>query len=164
MLPAAIPATVVAAASFDDAIAITGYTLFINLAVQGGSSTAWNVAHGPLSIVFGVLAGGLAGLFCSATKLWSNPIKRTFVMFLTGERASCISVHTSSLPSSYLRFFFPSNQAHLCRCYSLHACGLPFFGLIERTVCHSPRWFCAKLEEADAQTGPAFLENPGKNA
>lgn len=83
---AAIPATVVAAASFDDAIAITGYTLFINLAVQGGGNTGWNVAHGPLSIVFGVLAGGLAGLFCSATKLWSNPIKRTFVMFLTGER------------------------------------------------------------------------------
>ncbi|EIE25667.1 hypothetical protein COCSUDRAFT_46326 [Coccomyxa subellipsoidea C-169] len=79
----AIPATVVAAASFDDAIAITGYTLFINLAVQGHSNTAWNVAHGPLSIIFGVLAGGLAGLFCSATKLWSNPIKRTFVMFLT---------------------------------------------------------------------------------
>ena len=81
---AAIPATVVAAASFDDAIAITGYTLFINLAVRSGGSTAWDVMHGPLSIVFGILAGGLAGLFCSATNLWNNNTKRTIVMFLTG--------------------------------------------------------------------------------
>ncbi|BDA43853.1 Sodium/hydrogen exchanger 9B2 [Coccomyxa sp. Obi] len=78
-----IPATVVAAASFDDAIAITGYTLFINLAVRGGGNTVWDVMHGPLSIVFGVLAGGLAGVFCSATNLWNNNLKRTLVMFLT---------------------------------------------------------------------------------
>lgn len=85
-----IPATVVAAASFDDAIAITGYTLFINLAVNlaAGSdgSTGWNVAHGPLSIAFGTLAGILAGGVCSLTKLWNNPLKRTLVMFLTGAR------------------------------------------------------------------------------
>jgi len=31
---AEIPKTVVAAASFDDMIAITGYTIFINIAVQ----------------------------------------------------------------------------------------------------------------------------------
>ncbi len=74
----------VAAASFDDAIAITGYTLFINLAVRRGGNTAWDVMHGPLSIIFGILAGGLAALFCSATNLWNNNIKRTLVMFLTG--------------------------------------------------------------------------------
>ena len=82
-LPAAIPATVVAAASFDDAIAITGYTLFINLAVRGGGSTAWSVAHGPLSLLFGVLAGLVAGFLCSITKLWDNSFKRTLVVFFT---------------------------------------------------------------------------------
>jgi NhaP-type Na+/H+ or K+/H+ antiporter len=76
---------VVAAASFDDAIAITGYTLFINLAVHGEGNTVWNVMHGPLSIIFGILAGILAGMFCSVTKLWNNPVKRTMVMFFTGE-------------------------------------------------------------------------------
>ena len=80
---AAIPATVVAAASFDDAIAITGYTLFINLAVRGGGNTAWSVAHGPLSLLFGVLAGLVAGFLCSITKLWDNSLKRTLVVFFT---------------------------------------------------------------------------------
>ncbi len=73
----------VAAASFDDAIAITGYTLFINLAVRSSSGTAWSVAHGPLSLLFGVLAGLLAGLLCSITKLWDNSFKRTLVVFFT---------------------------------------------------------------------------------
>ena len=80
---AAIPATVVAAASFDDAIAITGYTLFINLAVRGGGNPTWSVMHGPLSLIFGVLAGILAGFMCSITKLWDNSFKRTLVMFFT---------------------------------------------------------------------------------
>ncbi|BDA47432.1 hypothetical protein COCOBI_10-2800 [Coccomyxa sp. Obi] len=49
-----IPATVVAAASFDDAIAITGYTLFINLAVRSGGNTVRDVTYGhcPLCLVF----------------------------------------------------------------------------------------------------------------
>ena len=78
-----IPATVVAAASFDDAIAITGYTLFINLAVRSGGSPVWSVMHGPLSLLFGVLAGILAGVMCSITKLWDNSFKRTLIMFFT---------------------------------------------------------------------------------
>ena len=80
---AVIPATVVAAASFDDAIAITGYTLFINLAVRSGGSPVWSVMHGPLSLLFGVLAGILAGVMCSITKLWDNSFKRTLIMFFT---------------------------------------------------------------------------------
>ena len=80
---AAIPATVVAAASFDDAIAITGYTLFINLAVREGGNPTWSVMHGPLSVLFGLLAGVLAGFMCSITKLWDNSFKRTLVMFFS---------------------------------------------------------------------------------
>lgn len=80
---AAIPATVVAAASFDDAIAITGYTLFIDLAVRAPGNTVWAVMHGPLSLLFGVLTGLAAGGVCSMTKLWNNSLKRTAVMFFT---------------------------------------------------------------------------------
>ena len=80
---AAIPATVVAAASFDDAIAITGYTLFIDLAVRAPGNTTWAVMHGPLSLLFGVLTGLVAGGLCSVTKLWNNSMKRTAVMFFT---------------------------------------------------------------------------------
>jgi len=82
---AAIPATVVAAASFDDAIAITGYTLFINLAVRQGGNTTWSVMHGPLSLVFGVIAGLISGFICSITKLWDNSFKRTLVMFFSSK-------------------------------------------------------------------------------
>ena len=85
-----IPATVVAAASFDDAIAITGYTLFINLAVRSGGSPVWSVMHGPLSLLFGVLAGILAGVMCSITKLWDNSFKRTLIMFFTSAPHTCI--------------------------------------------------------------------------
>ncbi|KAK9826729.1 hypothetical protein WJX81_002380 [Elliptochloris bilobata] len=76
----AIPATVVAAASFDDAIAITGYTLCINLAVRGSANPAWSVAHGPLSIVLGVVAGMVAALIASATRLWATGARRSLVM------------------------------------------------------------------------------------
>ena len=86
---AVIPATVVAAASFDDAIAITGYTLFINLAVRGGGNTTWNVMHGPLSLLFGVLVGCAAGGLCAVTKLWNNSVKRSAVLLITCAPSRC---------------------------------------------------------------------------
>eukprot|EP00884_Botryococcus_braunii_P018317 jgi/Botrbrau1/5169/Bobra.0172s0041.1 len=77
-----VPATVVAAASFDDAIAITGYTIFINLAVSPNTSPGWSIAHGPLSLVFGIIGGAIAGIFCAFTKLWNSNTKRTAVLFI----------------------------------------------------------------------------------
>ncbi|KAL3133331.1 hypothetical protein ABBQ38_007206 [Trebouxia sp. C0009 RCD-2024] len=77
-----IPATVVAAASFDDMIAITGYTIFIDIAVTPPGNQVWSIMHGPLSVVFGILAGCLAAYLCAFTKLWNNKIKRTAVVLL----------------------------------------------------------------------------------
>ena len=71
-----------AAGRLADAIAITGYTIFINIAVTGEGSQVWNILHGPLSIVFGMLAGLAAALICSPTKLWNNVYKRTSVVFI----------------------------------------------------------------------------------
>ena len=68
-----------------DAIAITGYTIFINIAVTGGGgSDGWAIAHGPLSIVFGILAGMGASLIAAPTKLWNNAYKRTCVILILG--------------------------------------------------------------------------------
>ena len=72
-----------------DAIAITGYTIFINIAVTGEGNQVWNILHGPLSIVFGMFAGLAATLICAPTKLWNNVYKRTSVVFiLCAPRAS----------------------------------------------------------------------------
>ena len=79
---AGIPATVVAAASFDDMIAITGYTIFIDIAVTPPGNQVWSIMHGPLSVVFGILAGFLAAYLCAFTKLWNNKIKRTAAVLL----------------------------------------------------------------------------------
>ena len=73
----------VAAASFDDMIAITGYTIFIDIAVTQPGNKGWAIAHGPLSVIFGILAGLVAAYCCAATKLWNNKIKRTAVVLLS---------------------------------------------------------------------------------
>jgi hypothetical protein len=52
-LPAGVPSTVVIAASFDDIIAITGFSVFINVAIAGGDNAAWQIASGPLQVWLG---------------------------------------------------------------------------------------------------------------
>jgi hypothetical protein len=47
---AGVPSTVVIAASFDDIIAITGFSIFINIAIAGGDNAAWQIASGPLQV------------------------------------------------------------------------------------------------------------------
>lgn len=45
-----IPSTVVIAASFDDIVAITGFSIFINIAIATGENAAWQIASGPLQV------------------------------------------------------------------------------------------------------------------
>lgn len=71
--------------TFADAIAITGYTIFINIAVTGPGNQGWAIAHGPLSVVFGILAGLVATVIASPTKLWNNAYKRTCVVVILCE-------------------------------------------------------------------------------
>ena len=47
---AGIPSTVVIAASFDDVIAITGYSIFSSVAITGQGDVAWQIASGPLQV------------------------------------------------------------------------------------------------------------------
>ncbi|KAL4424127.1 hypothetical protein ABPG75_001428 [Micractinium tetrahymenae] len=71
-----IPSTVVIAASFDDIIAITGYSIFSSVAITGQSDVAWQIASGPLQVVFGILGGLLAGVLLGCTRLFSTRYKR----------------------------------------------------------------------------------------
>lgn len=72
-----IPSIVVAAASFDDILAITGYALFIGIAVGSGHGMAMDLAHGPISIAGGAIFGVLSGIILGSTRLWSTSFSRT---------------------------------------------------------------------------------------
>ena len=84
-----IPSIIVAAASFDDMVAITGYSLFSNLAIRSeeGGSLGWQLAKGPLDIAFGLVGGFLGAAFCSLTVIWNTRVRRSAVVLLTGARA-----------------------------------------------------------------------------
>jgi NhaP-type Na+/H+ or K+/H+ antiporter len=61
-----IPSLVVAAASFDDAVAIAGFTIFIGLAIQAKESSIVSAfLHGPVSLLLGIGVGSIAGFFLS---------------------------------------------------------------------------------------------------
>ncbi|CAG9460109.1 unnamed protein product [Pedinophyceae sp. YPF-701] len=76
-----IPSLIVAAASFDDVLAITGYEIFIGLAIPAEGSLAFSIAKGPLSVVVGITTGVLMGFVLSATKFFDKPWKRLFATF-----------------------------------------------------------------------------------
>ena len=78
-----IPSLVVAAASFDDVIAISGYSIFIGLSLTDGP-LYMSLLHGPIEIASGVAGGVLAGLVASATVLWTDRPKRTAVVAVMG--------------------------------------------------------------------------------
>ncbi|GLC68141.1 hypothetical protein PLESTF_000652900 [Pleodorina starrii] len=90
-----IPAIVVGAASFDDMVAISGYSLFSSFAMSSISSgeghgsggggkrhgLAMTLLHGPIDISLGVVAGLVGASLCAATRLWDSSLKRTAVVF-----------------------------------------------------------------------------------
>lgn len=80
-----IPSTVVIAASFDDVVAITGFSVFINIAITGQQNAAWQMASGPLQVLFGVLGGVLAGWALGCTRVWNTGAKRFIGIYASGE-------------------------------------------------------------------------------
>lgn len=80
-----IPSLVVAAASFDDVVAISGFSMAIGFAIVDKSQSMLSVAmHGPLTVVFGVGLGVIGGCFLSLTKIWNKRWKRTFAVIGLG--------------------------------------------------------------------------------
>jgi len=78
-----IPSLVVAAASFDDVVAISGFSMCIGLAI-GGGNIVLEALHGPINIVAGTLLGAFGAGILSLTKFWDNHQKRSVVLLLLG--------------------------------------------------------------------------------
>eukprot|EP00929_Paragymnodinium_shiwhaense_P108172 TRINITY_DN744_c0_g3_i1.p1 TRINITY_DN744_c0_g3~~TRINITY_DN744_c0_g3_i1.p1 ORF type:complete len:528 (-),score=120.21 TRINITY_DN744_c0_g3_i1:301-1884(-) len=80
-----IPSLVVAAASFDDVVAITGYSLCIGFAIpHEGGSVVMEALHGPINVGLGLLLGGFGGTFIAQAKLWNVSWTRTAACLLVG--------------------------------------------------------------------------------
>jgi NhaP-type Na+/H+ or K+/H+ antiporter len=77
-----IPTFVVAAASFDDVVAISGFSMFIGLATGGSSDLALLILGGPLNIIVGFACGAAAGVILSWTRIWNTDWKRSIVLIL----------------------------------------------------------------------------------
>merc|ERR1719399_127686 len=70
-----VPSLVVAAASFDDVVAISGFSLCIGFAI-GSGDLASQLLHGPLEVILGVGTGFCGAYLCALTTLWDKPMKR----------------------------------------------------------------------------------------
>mmetsp|Transcript_57943 Transcript_57943/g.163612 ORF Transcript_57943/g.163612 Transcript_57943/m.163612 type:complete len:606 (+) Transcript_57943:111-1928(+) len=78
-----IPSLVVAAASFDDVVAISGFALCSGLAL-GQGDVLKNALHGPIDIALGVAGGALGACIVALTQLWDKPWKASAVVILLG--------------------------------------------------------------------------------
>merc|ERR1719399_2778706 len=78
-----VPSLVVAAASFDDVVAISGFSLCIGFAIGSGDLVA-QITHGPLEIILGVFSGFAGACVCALTALWDEPWKRSGIVLLLG--------------------------------------------------------------------------------
>ena len=82
-----IPSLIVAAASFDDVVAITGYTIMKSFAIPSDehNNLAWTIMHGPTDVILGICAGSFAGyILLGATAIWNKPWKRSLLTFELG--------------------------------------------------------------------------------
>ena len=82
-----IPSTVVISASFDDVVAITGYAIFSTIAITSdtgsgnGGNAAWEIASGPVQVIFGILGGFIFGFFLGFTKIFDTKLKRFVALY-----------------------------------------------------------------------------------
>eukprot|EP00919_Chromeraceae_sp_WS-2016_P024790 GHVR01058586.1.p1 GENE.GHVR01058586.1~~GHVR01058586.1.p1 ORF type:complete len:595 (+),score=140.75 GHVR01058586.1:170-1954(+) len=74
-----IPSLVVAAASFDDVLAITGYSVAIGLAL-GEGELYLNILHGPITVIGGIILGFCVAAILSITKIWNTPLKKALCL------------------------------------------------------------------------------------
>lgn len=79
-----IPSLVVAAASFDDVVAISGYSMCIGAAISTGHDATLAAIEGPINIIAGVVVGAVAGSVCGMTRLFNTKVKRTVVCVAMG--------------------------------------------------------------------------------
>jgi len=83
-----IPTLVVAAASMDDVVAISGFAICIAFAIPNKSATTLtmilNIIHGPLTIGCGMTLGLITGNIAAMTRVWDTHWKRVAVVAVQG--------------------------------------------------------------------------------
>ena len=84
----------VAAASFDDVVAISGFSMCIGVAI-GAQGPLWQSAlHGPISVALGLASGALAGCLAGLTALWNSQAKRSAALLLSAAALAFFFTHT----------------------------------------------------------------------
>ncbi|KAL6784451.1 hypothetical protein ACKKBF_B01840 [Auxenochlorella protothecoides x Auxenochlorella symbiontica] len=79
-----IPSTIVISASFDDIVAITGFAIFSHIAITGGPESGnlgWEIAQGPVQVVFGILGGLLGGFIIGCTRIFYSRLIRLVAIY-----------------------------------------------------------------------------------
>ena len=83
-----IPTLVVAAASMDDVVAISGFAVCIAFAIPNKGSTTTtvilNAVHGPLTVIMGIVLGLIFGNVAAMTKVWDAHWKRVAIVGVQG--------------------------------------------------------------------------------
>lgn len=79
-----IPSLVVAAASFDDVVAISGFSMCIGLAVEGGEDPLLGALHGPINVIAGGLLGYVGGHIVGCSRIFNSDNKRAMAMIVIG--------------------------------------------------------------------------------
>jgi len=83
-----IPTLVVAAASMDDVVAISGFATFVAIAIPpaGATTTTWVLIglHTPIALGLAVLFGIIGGNIAAMTTVWDKPWKRVAIVALQG--------------------------------------------------------------------------------
>jgi Kef-type K+ transport system membrane component KefB len=88
-----IPSLVIAAAMFDGIVAISGFSLFIGVALDSGAPLWLQCIQGPTTIAAGVVVGLLGARFAAETALWDTPLKRTAVVLGLGCLSTFLAAH-----------------------------------------------------------------------
>ena len=79
-----IPSLIVAAASFDDVVAISGYSICISAAIHTGHDATLSYIEGPLNVIAGVIIGVMGGTICGMSRVFNSALKRTCVVIFMG--------------------------------------------------------------------------------
>jgi NhaP-type Na+/H+ or K+/H+ antiporter len=79
-----LPSLVVAAASFDDVVAISGFAMCIGVAIESDEDPILAAMHGPINLIGGCTLGYIGGHIAGCTKLWSTKRKRFSIVLALG--------------------------------------------------------------------------------
>lgn len=79
-----IPSLVVAAASFDDVVALTGFSVAIGSALPSSDNPILGYLHAPIEVIGAFILGTIGGHICGCTVMWNKPWKRMAIIFACG--------------------------------------------------------------------------------